>query len=464
MTTGPLRRLERSRDGRPAAPIRIVHLGLGNFFRAHAAWYTEHAPDAAEWGIAAFTGRSPDIAVALEQQDSLYTLLVRWPDEPRPEVISSLSAVHAATDLEALRDYFCNPALAIVTLTVTEAGYLRRPDGDLDVDAPAVRADIAALQDHPLAARVTTTPGRLVAGLLARRAAQTLGVGVVSGIAIVPNDNVPDNGEMVSRVVGQLAAAVDPSLPGWIDDHVSFVTTMVDRITPRTTDADRAEVSARLGVVDPQVVPTEPFSEWVLAGRFPGGRPAWDGAGARFVDDVRPFEQRKLWLLNGSHSLMAYAGSIRGHQTVAEAMADPVVRDWVEQWWDAASGHVPLPAEDVAAYRTALRERFGNANIRHLLAQIAADGSQKMPIRVVPVIEAELAAGRVNEGAIRPIAAWAAHLRGHGAPVNDVRGEELAALVAGPPDAAVARLVEWLGIDDPRVVPTVLDQLAALEG
>lgn len=446
------RRLDRARDGRPAAPVRIVHLGLGNFFRAHAAWYTEHAPDRADWGIAAFTGRSAATAVALAAQDALYTLLVRAGDGSRPEVISSLSAVHPADDLSALRGYFAGPELAVVTLTVTEAGYRRAGSGDLDSASPDVAADIAALRADPAAGAVTTTPGRLVAGLLARRAADA------GPLAIVPNDNVPDNGEMAARVVGQLAAAVDGTLPGWIAGHVSFVTTMVDRITPRTTDEDRAEVLRQLGVDDPQTVPTEPFSEWVLAGDFPNGRPGWDAPGARFVADVRPYEQRKLWLLNGSHSLMAYAGSIRGHQSVSDAIADPVVRRWVEQWWDAASAHLSLPADDIATYRRALLDRYANANIRHLLAQIAADGSQKVPIRAVPVVEA----GR-DPGATRLVAAWIAHLRGHGAPVTDVRSETVVALAGGSAEEAVAKVSAWLGLAGAGVDATVREQLAELE-
>jgi fructuronate reductase len=161
-----------------------------------------------------------------------------------------------------------------------------------------------------------------------------------------------------------------------------------------------------------------------------------------------------LWLLNGSHSLMAYAGSIRGHETVSEAIADPVVRRWVEEWWDAASAHLSLPAADIAAYRQALRDRYANADIRHLLAQIAADGSQKIPIRAVPVIEAGF-----DPGAVRLVAAWIAHLRGHGAPVTDVRAGELTALAAGPADVAVGRVVAWLGLPA-TVAQTVREQLA----
>ncbi len=454
---GPARRLSRAVDGRPAAPVRIVHLGVGNFFRAHAAWYTEHAADATEWGIAAFTGRSPAIAESLARQDGLYTLLVRGPDGARPEVVSSLSAVHAGDDLAALRGYFADPSVVVVTSTVTEAGYRRATDGSLDASAPDVAADIAALTGDPVAGVVTTTPGRLVAGLVARRAA---GAGP---IAVVPNDNVPDNGEMVSRVVRDLASRVDPSLPEWVDANVSFVTTMVDRITPRTTEEDRAEVLRQTGVDDPEVVPTEPFSEWVLAGEFPGGRPAWDTAGALVVEDVRPFEQRKLWLLNGSHSLMAYGASILGHETVAEAIADPVVLAWVGQWWDAAAAHLDLPADDVSAYRQALLDRYRTPQIRHLLAQIAADGSQKIPIRAVPVIRAELAEGRVAPGAARVVAAWIAHLRGHGAPVTDAGAAPFVEAAQGSPEHAATGVLARLGLDSPDLARVVAVQLAELE-
>ena len=224
-----------------------------------------------------------------------------------------------------------------MTTTVTEAGYRRAADGGLDRDDPEVAADIAALREHGADADVVTAPGKLALGLAVRRAHD------LPGVAVVPCDNVPDNGAMVARVVGELAAAADPGLAAWIAEHVSFVTTMVDRITPHTTDDDREAVRERAGVDDPVPVVTEPYVEWVLSGEFPQGRPHWDAVGARFVDDVVPWEHRKLWLLNGSHSLMAYAATIRGHETVEQAISDPVVRGWVEQWWDDAARHLPLP-------------------------------------------------------------------------------------------------------------------------
>ena len=217
---------------------------------------------------------------------------------------------------------------------------------------------------------------------------------------------------------------------------------------------------------DAAPVVTEPYTEWVLSGDFPAGRPAWDAAGARFVDDIGPFEQRKLWLLNGGHSLLAYAGSARGHQTIAEAMTDPVCLDWLRQFWAEASDHLTLPADEVAGYRDALTERFGNPRIRHLLAQIASDGSQKMPVRVLPTVRAERAAGRLPTGALRVLAAWINHLRGAGAPVKDGNAELLIPLAEGPLDQAVARVIDYLDADlaaDAAVVSEVTDLCRQLD-
>jgi fructuronate reductase len=435
-------------DGRPAAPVRIVHLGLGNFFRAHQAWYTEHAPDADAWGIAAFTGRSPGLAAVMERQGGLYTLVTQRADGDAYEVVSSVSAVHAVADHDAWLDRLRTPGVALITLTVTEAGYARGGDGSLDVRRPDVADDVRALRVDPTAA-VRTVPARLAAGLLARRA---VGGGPLS---VVPCDNLSDNGPVAARVVRDLAALVDPTLTEWIDANVAFVTTMVDRITPRPTGELERAVLAATEREDAAPVATEPFTEWVLAGEFAAGRPRWDAAGARFVEDIAPFEQRKLWLLNGAHSLLAYAGSLRGHETVADAIADPVCRAWVEEWWDEAARWLTLPAQELAAYRAALLARFTNPRIRHLLAQIAADGSLKLPVRVLPALRRERAAGRVPPGAVRILAAWVCHLRGSGAPVVDPAAEALTGLAGGAGRDAVravlGRLDRALATDDALV-------------
>lgn len=451
------RRLSRSQDGRPAAPVRIVHLGLGNFFRAHTALYTEQAPDADQWGIAAFTGRSYAMAETMEASDGLYTLVVQNPEGNDYQVISSVVATHPGPDVEQLLAYFRDPQVAIITSTVTEAGYVRSAGGALDAQHEGVKADIETLRVGELAA-VTTVPGKFVAGLIARREADA------GPLTFVPCDNVPDSGHMVETVVRDLAGLVDDSLLAWVDENVSFVTTMVDRITPQVSDEVRGAVTADTGIDDPAAVATEPFTEWVLAGEFKAGRPAWDAAGATFVDDIVPHELRKLWLLNGSHSLMAYAATIVGRPTVYEAITDETVAGWVNEWWDVAARHLPLPAQEIADYREALLERFGNPRMKDALARIAADGSQKIPIRIVPALNADRAAGGEPIGAERAVAAWLLHLRGLGAPVDDARGDEVTALAEGTLEEAAVRVCDYLSIADAGARASILALAQELEG
>ncbi len=454
-------RLSRAGLGLPAAaPVRIVHLGLGNFHRAHQAWYTANAPDGSEWGIAAFTGRRPDMAEQLAPQDGLYTLITRSADGDAFAVIETLVAVHPAADHPAYLDYLRRPEVAVVTITVTEAGYVRRPDGHLDADRDTVAGDITALRADPDAS-VATLPARLVAGLLARRAADA------GPVTILSCDNLPENGEVTATVVTELAAAVDETLPDWIDANVDFATSMVDRITPATTDEDRRLVVTTQGYEDAAPVPTEPYAEWVVAGKFPAGRPRWEDAGAKLVTDVGPYEQRKLWLLNGSHSLLAYAASIRGHSTIDEAIGDPVCRGWVDAFWDEASRHLLLGPEAAAEYRAALLDRFGNPRVRHQLAQIAPDGSIKLPVRIIPTLRAERREGRMPLGCATVLAAWVLHLRGQGAPIKDP-GADAARAAAGMDDlpAAVSgvldTLYDGLGADD-ALVEAVVAQVEAIK-
>jgi fructuronate reductase len=431
-------RLQRALPGMPPPPpVRIVHLGIGNFARAHPAWYTARAGDAANWGIAAFTGRRADVADALGPQDGLYTLVTRHADGDRFEVLGQLAAVHPASEHAAFLDYFGRPEVALVTITVTEAAYLLA-SGRLDADNAVVRTDVAALTSDP-EAPVDSLPAKLVAGLLARRRS---GAGPLT---IVSCDNLPENGAATAAVVTDLARLVDPSLVGWVEQTVDFATSVVDRITPGTTEEDKAAVQEAQGYLDAAPVATEPYSEWVVAGRFPAGRPAWEDAGVRVVDDVTPYEQRKLRLLNGSHSLLAYGGSLRGHVTIDEAIGDPECRAWVETFWDECCRHLELPAETLTAYREALLDRFSNPRMRDVLKRIAADGSTKLVVRTVPTLRAERAEGRLPTGCATAIAAWIWHLRGHGAPVKDA-GAAAAARAAASDDerAAVAGVLETL--------------------
>jgi fructuronate reductase len=403
------------REGlRPASPVRIVHIGLGAFHRSHQAWYTQHADPNGEWGIAAFTVRSPTAADELAGQDGLYTLVERSASGDSFELISAIVQAHDGADLAAFVDLVAAPATALVTLTITEAGYHLGADNALDTGSPAMKADATALRDiltdrtgvPAMAAGAPQTPiGRLLVGLAARRQA---GAGP---LAVVSCDNLADNAAAARSAVVGLADAVQPDLAQWIGENVSFVGTSVDRITPRTTPEDLALVAGSCGYTDRAAVVTEPFRSWVLSGDFPAGRPRWEDAGALFVDHLEPFENRKLWLLNGAHSLLAYAGQLRGSKTVAEALADQACAGWIEELWDEADRALPAAGLDIPEYRRALLERFANARIAHNLAQIALDATTKLRTRAVAVLKAERDAGRTGQGAARMIAAWVAFLR-----------------------------------------------------
>jgi fructuronate reductase len=369
--------------GQQLPPVRMVHLGLGAFHRSHQAWYTQHAGDSADWGIAAFTGRRPAAADVLAAQDGAFTVVERSGSGDSFEVVGSIVEAVDGADVGRLVELVAAPTTALITLTITEAAYAA---------------------DTPASDTSSTPLGRLVTALAARRDANS------GPIAVVSCDNLAENGTVARGAVRAIAEALDPELATWIEANVSFVSTSVDRITPRTTASDLDVVAQACGYRDEAPVVTEPFHNWILSGEFPAGRPRWEDAGAAFVDDIEPYENRKLWLLNGAHSILAYAGQVRGHSTVAKALADSVCRDAVEAFWDEAARHLPGAQLAVPEYRQALLARFGNSRIAHHLAQIAMDGTTKLRMRALPVLAAERAAGRSGAGAARMIAAWVAFL------------------------------------------------------
>ena len=378
-TLMPVPRLDRTGFNAPPRPVRIVHMGIGNFSRAHQAWYTMVADSASEWGICAFTGRRPEVAEALEPQQGLYTLIERGPLDDSLRVIEVISEVRPGTDLKRFVEAVAAAQTALVTLTVTEAGY-----------APA-GGDPAA-----------SVVGRLALALVERRRRGG------QPPAIVSCDNLHENGRVLRERVLDAAERLDVEAAAWIAREVSFVNTSVDRITPRVTDEDRALVEQQLGLRDVAPVVTEPFSDWVLCGEFPAGRPRWELGGARFVTDIEPWELRKLWVLNGGHSLLAYLGLLRGYATVAEAIADRELVRALNDFWDLAERQLPHATElDLAAYRTETFERFANPRMGYPLVQIAGDGLDKLRNRVVPVIAAARAAGEPTEPADRIVRAWA---------------------------------------------------------
>ena len=432
----------RTRQPQKTAPVRIVHLGLGAFHRAHQAWFTGQVDEDAEWGIAAFTGRNPQAALELAPQDGLFTLVERSETGDTATIVTSIVEAVDGANLPRLRALLAAPTTSIVTLTITEAGYRLTVDGLPNLTDPAVAADVAWLREAfagdalPEARRdgPTTTLGRLLLGLEARRRA---GAGP---LAIVSCDNVPDNGDFLAGGLGALARLTSPALADWIDTEASFVSTSVDRITPRTTPDDLATAAALTGWHDAAAVVTEPFRDWVLSGSFPAGRPAWERAGARFVDDIEPFERRKLWMLNGAHSLLAHAGLVRGHESVAQAMADPVCRGWVNDWWDDVIRHLPADGLALDDYRAALLTRFDNARIEHRLGQISGEAVTKLRVRIVPTVLAERAAGRESSAGIRAIGSWVALVLA-GYPLVDADSEAVAAALAAGEDGTLERLV-----------------------
>jgi fructuronate reductase len=382
-----LRRLSEATAG-PATrpPVGIVHLGAGAFHRAHQAAFTE---DAGGWGICAVAPRRRDAVEQLAPQDGLFTLLVRHPDEDRARVIGCLREVlHAPSEPERVVARIADPSVHVVTLTITEAGYA----------SPVVD---------------------LLARGLARRDAP---------LTVISCDNLPRNGEVLERLVGER-------------DHVTFPCTVVDRIVPATTEADR-EAAARLtGFEDRAAVVAEVFRQWVIEDRFAGPRPAWEQAGAQLVADSAPYEQLKLRLLNGSHLMLAYLGLLAGARTVDEAVRDEAIAGAVQRLVSEDVAPTLAPELDVPGYVAALHDRFANPRMGHRLVQIAADGSQKLPARLLPVARERLAAGAEPRWVALVVAAWALHLRGRAvhddgaAPVREALSK-----VSAPRDSADAVL------------------------
>jgi fructuronate reductase len=427
----------------------IVHLGLGAFHRAHQAVMTEAALTAGEtgWGIVAASLRSPDTRDALAPQDGLYTVSVRDGNCERLQVIGALTSMHVAPeDPEALLQAMCDPRVRIVSLTVTEKGYCRDPaTGLLDEGHPDIRHDLT----EPAEPR--TAPGFLVEALCRRREAGT------PPFTVLCCDNLPANGHAVQRITVRLAALRDRGLGDWISNEVAFPSTMVDRIVPATTDSDRCRVAAVLGVEDAWPVVCEPFTQWVIEDRFPTGRPGWERAGATFTDDVAPFELMKLRMLNGAHSALAYLGYLAGHETIAEASSDPIFAAFVERLWGEIRPSVPAPrGADLEDYATRLLDRFRNTALRHRTWQIAMDGSQKLPQRLLGPIRDALAAGRPFPCLALTIAGWMRYVAGvdeQGRPI-DVRDPLLPAL----------RQACAPGLGDPRALASSLLRVEAVFG
>ncbi len=410
----------------------IVHLGIGAFARAHLAWYTQPLlRDDPRWGILGVSLRRADTRDALAPQDFLYTCAERDDAGERLTVIGAWAGVLVAPEAPgAVLARLADPAVRIVTLTVTEKGYHRAgASGGLDTDDPAIQRDLTA----PAVPR--TAPGLLVAALRLRRAAGG------APFTVLSCDNLPENGSSTRRVVTDFANRLDPALGRFVAEHVAFPNCMVDRIVPATTETDRARIDATLGAEDRWPVVCEPFAQWVIEDRFPLGRPAWELTGAELVDDVRPYEAMKLRLLNGSHSSIAYLGQLAGWQTVAEAIADPALAAHIDALMQEIASTLHLPASvDLAAYRRALLARFANPALHHRTAQIAMDGSQKLPQRLFAPALARVTARRAAPRIALGVAAWLRFLQGRSddgtaLQVDDPKADTLTRAVRAAPDA-----------------------------
>ena len=447
------------RDG----PTGIVHFGIGAFHRAHQALVTQIAMESTgddRWGICGVTQRTARVKDQLAPQDGLYGILERSPRRTRMRIVGSVRRVLAPTepgDQPRIGDLFTAPTTQVVTLTVTEKGYRRGADGHLDLSDPAVAGDVASDDGYPRSA-----VGRLVRGLQLRARA---GGGPIT---VVSCDNLTGNGRVLHRLVGDFCAAlpgpVGDDLAAWIGAHVSFPVTMVDRIVPATTEADRELAVRLLGLEDAGLVVAEPFLQWVIEDSFVAERPAWELGGAQFTSDVTPFEQMKLRILNGSHSTLAYLGALRGYPTIAAAVADHELLEVAERLVeDDVIPTLQAPENtDLHAYGASVRERFANPALAHRTTQIAMDGSQKLPLRLLGTVRDRIAAGAQAHAVTLGVAAWMAYVASpHGAggmdlPVDDPLADRLTAAARGRGDAraiveALLGFEEIFGTDLPSV-------------
>ena len=407
----------------------IVHLGLGAFHRAHQAVYTEQAVarGGGDWGIAAVAPRSIDVVDALRAQDLLFSVTSLASSGNTTRVIGALSEVlHAASDPEAVISKIADPAVRVLTLTVTEKGYLLDP-----VTGRLLPASLPG-----------TVPDLLLRGLDARRRADA------GPIAVVSCDNLPSNGRRTRSLVEQLCPA--GPLAEWIAESVTFPGTMVDRIVPASTPRTLAVAEAALGVRDLAAIGAEPYRQWVIEDDFPGGRPAWETAGAILTDDSGPWERLKLRALNGVHSGIAYLGALAGRTTVAAALEMPGMREVMCRFIadDVAGSLAPPPGMTVVAYGDSVLERFADPAIAHRTVQVAKDGSQKLPQRVLHTIADRRAAGASPRWAVLVVAAWMRYAQGvaddgSALPLDDPLAEEIRTALsgAGTPSDVVAALL-----------------------
>jgi fructuronate reductase len=407
------------RYNRDKLQIRIVHLGIGAFHRAHQALYTEKLLNKGDlnWGIAGVSLRRPDVRDQLMPQDGLYTSKVVNSDQFSLQVVGAVRKVLVAPeDPAAVVAQLADPAVVVVTLTITEKGYL------------------------------DSSPGS-AADYLCRALAERMRQGS-AGMTIISCDNLSGNGGKLSALVVARAKETDEKLADWIELNCSFPETMVDRIVPATTDLDRNSIAEALGLRDEAAIVSESFCQWVIEENFAGPVPPWNSVGAQFVENVAPYELMKLRLLNASHSAIAYLGCLANCGTVAEAISVSALHQFVERLMrEEVQPVLEIPENfDVAKYQTELLARFGNTSLHHKTQQIAMDGSQKIPQRLLPTLAEQLDRDGPIDRLVLVLAAWMLYVRGDG--INDPLADKFLELRSESDDDIALWMENVLGLTE----------------
>ncbi|WP_421532509.1 mannitol dehydrogenase family protein [Lelliottia amnigena] len=433
---------------------RIVHFGFGAFHRAHQALLTNRVLNAkgGDWGICEISLFSGDVLMSqLREQDHLFTVLEKGADGNQPIVIGAVhECLNAKLDsLAAIIEKFCEPQVAIVSLTITEKGYCIDPaTGKLDTQNARILHDL----ENPTEPH--SAPGILVEALHRRRERS------LTPFTVLSCDNIPDNGHVVKNAVLGMAEKRSPELAKWIETHVSFPGTMVDRIVPAATEVSLAEITQELGVEDPCAISCEPFIQWVIEDNFVAGRPEWEIAGVQMVQDVLPWEQMKLRMLNGSHSFLAYLGYLAGFAHVSDCMQDDAFREAARRLMlDEQAPTLRITDVDLTAYADSLIDRFANPALQHRTWQIAMDGSQKLPQRMLEGVRVHLQRESAWPLLALGIAGWMRYVSGvddagNAIDVRDPLSEKIRVLVETSSEKgrvkALLALSEIFGSDLPQ--------------
>ncbi|MCT6663784.1 mannitol dehydrogenase family protein [Enterobacter mori] len=447
-------RVQQPRYDRQQLRSRIVHFGFGAFHRAHQALLTNRVLNekGGDWGICEISLFSGDVLMSqLRAQDHLFTVLEKGAEGNQAIVVGAVhECLNAKLDsLAAIIEKFCEPQVAIVSLTITEKGYCIDPaTGKLDMHNTRILHDL----ENPTEPH--SAPGILVEALHRRRERG------LPPFTVLSCDNIPDNGHVVKNAVLGMAQKRSAELAGWIDAHVSFPGTMVDRIVPAATENSLAEITQELGVEDPCAISCEPFIQWVVEDNFVAGRPEWEAAGVQMVKDVLPWEQMKLRMLNGSHSFLAYLGYLAGYAHINECMEDASFREAARRvMLNEQAPTLRITDVDLTAYADSLIDRFANPALQHRTWQIAMDGSQKLPQRMLDGIRVHLERNSAWPLLALGVAGWIRYVsgtdeRGDAIDVRDPLSDKIQSLVKASSEAervnALLTLSEVFGQDLPH--------------